>query len=173
MSAGTAISPAALPVGIQFHPVSQLPVEPSLSQRIRNHGFCTFLVKDNSLLPWIRRGDLVFIRRSEFGGVKAGDFILFEQGSRVELRRVVRRSIRPEHGNRIRLLVRGQKRRQKLEDVTGSQFLGYAIRIHRRRRHIDMHSFERATLSKAIVGISFLGDYCRQSLQALRAILFT
>ena|SRR5579863_3010471 len=174
MSAGIATSPAALPTRYQLRPIYQSPGEPSISQRIRSYGFSTILVNDNSLFPWIRRGDLVFIRRAEFEGVKAGDFILIERGSRVVLRRVLRRSVRPEQGNRVtRLLVRGEKRRLSLERVTGSQFLGRAVRIHRRRKHIDMHSFERATLSKALIGISILGNLWQQSLHAMKAILFT
>ncbi|HKS80743.1 MAG TPA: hypothetical protein VJR23_04500 [Candidatus Acidoferrales bacterium] len=174
MSAATATSPAAPPSEFQVPPIAQPPVEPTLSERIRSHGFCTLLANDNSLFPWIRRGDLVFIRRSEFNGIMAGEFILCEQGSRVVLRRVLRHKMAAESGNHVSgLLVKGHKGRTKFEHVTAGHYLGRAIRIHRRSKHIDMQSFERAALSKVLTGFSRLGISCRQSLHVLRAILFT
>jgi len=142
----------------RLHPRTEArqPLELTVPQRIRRHGFATFYVADNRMFPWVRRGDLVFIRRIDFGAVQAGDCILAERGSRAVLRRVLRR-VNAEDGviAGSALLIKSYAHGRKEEFVTPGQFLGRAVRIHRGRKHIDMESLERKILAKGLAGISY------------------
>lgn len=124
------------------------------------------------MFPWIRRGDSLFIRRIGFVAVNAGDCILFERGSRVVFRRVLRIARVGAEWNAESLLVVKSHAHGRREDfVTPRQFLGRAIRIHRRTKHIDMQSFERNLLGKLLAGISIVKYNVQRSIRALKAIL--
>lgn len=170
MNAASAVSrvPAEFPRNPEWHELH----EPTISERIRNHGFATISVMDNRMFPWIRRGDLVFIRRIDFDAAKAGDSILFERGSRVVLRRVLRRAKEAEYGGAGALVVKSYAHGRRQEFVASRRFLGRAIRIHRRRKHIDMESFERIALAKGLAGFSNLKRMFGRPLQSLKTLLF-
>ncbi len=48
-------------------------------------------VLGGSMTPWIRSGDLVFIKRYDFERVSAGDVILFERDGRFFVHRMIGR----------------------------------------------------------------------------------
>jgi hypothetical protein len=153
---------------------AQKTTEPSIPHRIRKHGFATFRVGDNRMFPWIRRGDLVFIRRVDFGAVRAGDCVLIERGSRVVFRRVLRLARVGAEGNAERALVVKSYAHARREDfVTPRQFLGRAVRIHRRTSHIDAESFERVVLAKVLASVSIVKYNVQRPIRSLKKMLST
>ena len=124
------------------------------------------------MFPWFRPGDLVFVRRCDFEGVSAGDVILFDKGGELFLHRVIRRIAKGMAGGAESFFVtKGDARNGEDAPVAANQFLGRAIRIHRRKRHIDLESLERRFLSRALALISGGLPVLYRPLRAMKALL--
>src|SRR3984957_9245503 len=62
-----------------------------ISRKIRSQGSVCLRVLGGSMTPWIRSGDLVFIKRFDFQRVSTGDVILFERDDRFFVHRIIGR----------------------------------------------------------------------------------
>ena len=62
-----------------------------ISRKIRSQGSVCLRVLGGSMTPWIRSGDLVFIKRFDFERVSTGDVILFERDDRFFVHRIIGR----------------------------------------------------------------------------------
>jgi len=68
-------------------PDAALPV----ADKMRSHGSACLRVSGASMVPWIRSGDFVFIRRCDFAKISAGDVIVFQRSGLVVVHRAIRR----------------------------------------------------------------------------------
>jgi signal peptidase I len=165
--------------------VSQVRFEPTLGTERRNRPAQTVLenilkngsacvsVREGNMFPWFRSGDLVFVRRCDFERVCAGDVILFEQKGELVLHRVIRRipNAAAERAGTL-LVTKGDARDEEDAPVSAKQFLARAIRIHRRKRHIDLESLERKIISKVLARISEVMPLVYRPLRAVKTLLF-
>src|ERR1700685_3132982 len=62
-----------------------------ISRKILSQGSVCLRVLGGSMTPWIRSGDLVFIKRFDFERVSTGDVILFERADRFFVLRIIGR----------------------------------------------------------------------------------
>jgi signal peptidase I len=173
VSVATAVSPVHLDhfesqrgLGRREHPAKLV------SEKIRSHGSACVSVRDGSMFPWFRSGDLIFVRRCDFEGVSAGDVVLFEQDGELLLHRVIRRtSNEVAGGTKSPLVTKGDARNREDAPVSAKQFLGRAIRVHRGKRHIDLESIERRFLGRALARISGGLPVLYRPLRAVKALL--
>jgi signal peptidase I len=158
----TSASPA---IGISPLRLAQQSAKPcssaaGIAEQIRTHGSVCIQVRGMSMFPWIRPGDLVFVRRSSCVAVKAGDVILFQRDGRYFLHRVLRRgkdsgvASGREAQAAPTLETKGDALDGPDQRVSEAQFLGRAVRIHRRRRHIDLHSLGQTLLGRFLSFVS-------------------
>src|ERR1700685_3446754 len=79
-----------------------------ISRKIRSQGSVCLRVLGGSMTPWIRSGDLVFIKRIDFGRVSPGDVILFERADRFFVHRIIgRRRFVSGRKEQARLVTKG------------------------------------------------------------------
>jgi signal peptidase I len=125
-----------------------------ISRDVRNRGSACLRALGGSMFPWIRTGDLLFVRKCEFDAVSPGDVILFEQSDRFIVHRVLRRvpsALAERLANEDSVLVtKGDALDGEDLPVSASHFLGRVIRIHRRRSHIDLQSLWRTLLGRLL-----------------------
>ena len=145
----------------------------NIPESVRKGGSVCISVHDGSMFPWFRSGDSVFVRRCDFKSVSPGDVVLFEQGSELLLHRVIRRvSKSAVAGAGPLLLTKGDAANSEDAPVASTQFLGRAIRIHRRKRHIDLESLERRIVSNMVARISLWMPLVYRPLRAVKTLLF-
>ncbi len=147
----------------------------TISENIMEHGSACVSILDGSMFPWFRSGDLVFIRRCDFERVCAGDVVLFEHDGELLLHRVIRRirNVGAAAADVATVLVtKGDARDGEDAPVSASEFLGRAIRIHRRRRHIDLESLERKFISRIIARIADAMPLVYRPLRAIKNLQF-
>jgi signal peptidase I len=128
-----------------------------ISRKMRSQGSVCLRVLGGSMTPWIRSGDLVFIKRYDMERLSAGDVILFERDGRFFVHRLLdrARSIRP--GEKVaRLITKGDALDGLDVPVSSDEFLGRATRIHRGHQHIDLESFNRIVLGRIVARFSKL-----------------
>ena len=173
MSATSAVS------HVHFEPSLEVPhgnrLARTLSENIMKHGSACVSILDGSMFPWFRSGDLVFIRRCDFERVRAGDVVLFEHDGELLLHRVIRRirnagAAAADAGTL--LVTKGDARDGEDAPVSVREFLGRAIRIHRRRGHIDLESLERKCVSRIIARIADAMPLVYRPLRAVKNLLF-
>jgi hypothetical protein len=106
------------------------------------------------MFPWIRRGDLAFVRRFNFHNLSAGNVILVERGGRLRLTTVVTPfANHSPAGHGTFVVTQGSLSEAGGHEVSQDQFVGKVIRIHRRRRHIDLESASRLILGRLLARI--------------------
>jgi hypothetical protein len=154
VSAASALSP--YPIEQQPRRGSSTPAaSESVADKVRIGGSATIRVAARSMYPWVRPGDQLFVRRYDFSQVVPGDIILYERASRLFVHRVVLRITQPNlKGDGDLLVVKGDSLDRYGAPVSGQEFLGRAIRIHRGRRHIDLESFSRTLLGRFLARAS-------------------
>jgi signal peptidase I len=126
-----------------------------ISRKIRSQGSLCLRVLGGSMTPWIRSGDLVFIKRYDFERVSPGQVLLFERDGRFFVHRMIgrARSIRP--GEKVAWLITKGDALDGLDaPVSPEEFLGRATRIHRGHRHIDLESFNHVSVGRIVARFS-------------------
>ena len=126
-----------------------------ISRKIRSQGSVCLRVLGGSMTPWIRSGDLVFIKRFDFERVSTGDVILFERADRFFVHRVIGRvpNVITRKGV-SQLVTKGDALDGVDAPVSAAEFLGRATRIHRGHRHIDLESFAHVLLGRVLAQFS-------------------
>jgi len=126
-----------------------------ISRKIRSQGSVCLRVSGGSMTPWIRSGDLVFVKRFDFERVSAGDVILFERADRFFVHRIIGRGpLMPGGKEQSRLITKGDALDGVDAPVSAEEFLGRATRIHRGHRHIDLQSFTHGLLGRVLAHFS-------------------
>jgi signal peptidase I len=172
MSATSAVSRAPMegkgPL-ILHGPDAALPV----AEKMRSQGSAYLRVSGSSMVPWIRPGDFVFIRRFDFAKISAGDVVVFQRSGLL----VVHRAIRHVHGAPSEkaaslLITKGDASSEEDIPVCAEEFLGRATRIHRGRHHIDLESFTRTLLGHFLARTSRLSRVVYFPLRFAKHVLF-
>jgi hypothetical protein len=123
----------------------------TISEKVRTCGSACFHVFDSNMFPWIRRGDLAFVRRFDFRNLSAGNVILVEREGLLRLATVTTRAAnRAAAGQSPFVVTQGSSSETIGREVSEDQFVGKVIRIHRRRRHIDLESASRLILGRLL-----------------------
>ena len=79
-----------------------------ISRKMRLQGSVCLRVLGGSMTPWIRSGDLVFIKRYDFERVSAGDVVLFEREGRFFVHRMMGREQTVRAAQKVvRLITKG------------------------------------------------------------------
>jgi len=144
-----------------------------ISRKVRSQGSVCLRVLGGSMTPWIRSGDLVFIKRYDFERVSAGDVILFERDGRFFVHRMIARAQSIRSGEKIaRLITKGDALDGLDAPVSPEEFLGRATRIHRGHRHIDMESFNRIVLGRVVARFSRMSPLVYRPLRFAKHLFF-
>jgi signal peptidase I len=159
------------------NPLVNFTSEPAyISRNVRSRGSVCLRALGGSMFPWIRPGDLLFVRKCEFETISRGDVILFEQGGRFFVHRVIRRVLLADvesRSNKNRALVtKGDALDGEDLPVSADQFLGRVIRIHRRRRHIDLQSLSRTLLGRVLARVSSQSALFYRPMRKAKRLLF-
>jgi signal peptidase I len=159
-------------------PIVNFTREPAyISRNVRSRGSVCLRALGGSMFPWIRPGDLLFVRKCEFEAVSRGDVILFEQGGRFFVHRVIRRvalaGAESRSSKNDALVTKGDALDGEDLAVSADQFLGRVIRIHRRRRHIDLQSLWRTLLGRALARLSLKSALLYRPMRKAKRLLFT
>jgi signal peptidase I len=125
------------------------------------------------MLPWIRSGDLVFVRSFTYEQASRGDVVLFERGERLFVHRVIRSAMAGLGGKeRAALITKGDALDSADEPVTRAEFLGRVIRVHRGNRHIDVESMGRVMIGRLIARFSRTSFALYRPARAVKHLLF-
>ena len=126
-----------------------------ISTKIRSLGSVYLRVLGGSMIPWIRSGDLVFIERSDFAKVAAGDMILFERDGRFFVHRIVGHAKSLPAGKSAPLLItKGDALDEEDAPVSAVEFLGRVTRIYRGSHHINLESLTQLFLGRLLARFS-------------------
>ena len=157
MSPSTAFAPAPVPeftpAGSECFVAPEEGVPNSIAERLRANGSVCFRVLGASMFPWIRSGDLVFVRSFAFEQASRGDVVLFERDARLFVHRVLREGPNGT-GAAEKLITKGDALDTDDMPVSRSEFLGRVIRIHRGDRHLDMESMGHKLLGRFLASVS-------------------
>lgn len=121
-----------------------------IAAKVRADGSVCFRVLGASMFPWIRSGDLVFVRTFAYEQASRGDVVLFERAGRLFVHRVIRAAAEAAGRERGALITKGDALDAVDEPVTRAEFLGRVIRVHRGNRHLDMESIGRVMMGRLI-----------------------
>jgi signal peptidase I len=124
-----------------------------ISRKIHSQGSVCLRVLGGSMTPWIRSGDLLFIKRFDFERVSTGDVILFEREDRFFVHRIIGRAHTARKGV-AQFVTKGDALDGVDAPVSAAEFLGRATRIHRGHRHIDLESFTQVFLGRVLAHFS-------------------
>ncbi|MGB9244903.1 MAG: signal peptidase I [Candidatus Acidiferrales bacterium] len=125
-----------------------------IAAKLRADGSVCFRVLGASMFPWIRSGDLVFVRSFAYEQASRGDVVLFERAGRLFVHRVIRAAAGAGGKERGALITKGDALDAEDEPVTRAEFLGRVIRVHRGNRHIDMGAIGRVMMGRLIARFS-------------------
>ena len=126
-----------------------------ISKKICSQGSVYVRALGGSMMPWIRSGDLVFIKRSDFANASAGDMILFERKGRFFVHRMIGHAKSLPAGKSAPLLItKGDALDEEDAPVSPVEFLGRATRIHRGSHHIDLESLTQVFLGRLLARFS-------------------
>ena len=156
MSATSAVSRARIEDKERFvspPPDSALPV----AEKMRSQGSAGLRVSCGSMIPWVRPGDFIFIRRFDFAKISPGDVIIFQRNGLVVVHRAIRRTKAvPSEKTASLLITKGDASNETDAPVSAEEYLGRATRIHRGRHHIDLESLTQKLLGRFLARISGL-----------------
>jgi signal peptidase I len=155
MSPSAAYAPAPY-AGEQFVPPSAS-ISNSIAHKLRANGSVCFRVLGASMFPWIRTGDLVFVRTCSPEQAGRGDVVLFERDARLFVHRVIRRDTNGFGDGAARdstLITKGDALDAEDAPITRAEFLGRVIRVYRGSRHLDMESMGRILLGRLLARMS-------------------
>jgi len=126
-----------------------------IAEKLRADGSVCFRVLGASMFPWIRSGDLVFVRSFCYEQASRGDVVLYERAGRLFVHRVIQNAADGAGAKRPGMLItKGDALDKADEPVTKTEFLGCVIRVHRGDRHIDMESMGSVVMGRLIARYS-------------------
>jgi len=171
MATSTAVSPARIQTELP-HAAPASPRDSPISLKIRTNGSVCFRVLGQSMFPWIRSGDYVFVRRCAIETISAGEVILYGRDRRLFVHRVLRRMRDARIGNSNTVLItKGDALDGRDVPVLESEFLGRVTRIHRGKQHLDLESLGRVALGRFLALVSPASVLLYGPLRAVKHLL--
>lgn len=120
-----------------------------------SRGWAFLKVSGKSMFPWIRQGDIVFLRHVAMRDVSRGDVIVFERNGTLCVHRVL--SLNPAeaaHINGKALITKGDAAADADAPVFADEFRGKVEYIYRRNREIQIARGWRRLFGKLLAIIS-------------------
>lgn len=132
----------------------------AVSEHIRFQGRAFLRVSGKSMVPWIRPGDIVFMRRAAPDTIKKGDLVLFRRGTRLCLHRAIQVIPSQNGSEESRLIVtKGDAVESADNAVCASDILGTARFLYRREKEIDLNSAWRKGFARLLAVASTLSRH--------------
>jgi signal peptidase I len=129
-----------------------------LLQLLRAHGVTRFRALGSSTNPWIRKGDILTIRRVDPAAIRRGHVVFYRSGGSLFAHRVVGKV---QGQNELLLVTRRDAVPSPDAPVAASQVLGRVIWIERFGRGIDLESPAREALGWLLACFSALSRWTR------------
>jgi signal peptidase I len=118
---------------------------------LRRRGVVWLKVSGNSMLPWIRPGDVLFVQCAEKGCASPGQVVLFARGKRLIAHRVIgRRRV----AGQILLETKGDATWDADAPISETELLGRVTQIARDGRLIRLETLHQAALGGLLACIS-------------------
>ncbi len=126
------------------------------------------------MLPWIRPGDILFIREAAFEEVSRGEVVLYCRDGRLFVHRILTRIAgQGIVAGRKFVLTKGDALSQADAPLSSDELLGLVLEIHRGRRHWDCASSGYTALARFLARFSFLGRISYLFARATQMIFFS
>jgi len=107
----------------------------AIAEALQSHSRVVLRVYGASMLPWVRRGDVVVIHNASPDTVRCGDVVLFRRGDRLYVHRIVeKRGLR----RRARFLAKGDANPHADGIIGQEEILGRVVNLYRGNRLIDL-----------------------------------
>lgn len=132
---------------------------------LSSFGEARLAVKGTSMLPAVRPGDILNVRREFTENIVPGDIVLFARGDRLSAHRVVR-TIENHQGSI--LVTRGDRLLRADPPVFNDELLGRVSAIKRGNRRIGVHLTRWCRIAAWILCRSEFGTQLLLRLDALR-----
>jgi signal peptidase I len=118
---------------------------------LRRRGVTWVKVSGKSMAPWIRPGDVLFVRRAGMGRASPGQVVLFARGGRLIVHRVIGRL---RVAGRVFLETKGDATWDADAPISETELLGRATQIFRAGRSIALETPHQAALGRLLACIS-------------------
>lgn len=126
-----------------------------LAQAIQRRGWAFLKVSGKSMFPWIREGDIVFLRHAKIKDIAPGDVIVFEKSGTLCVHRVL--SVdgdAAQEGADFALITKGDATADSDEPVAAEEFRGKVEFVYRRNREIGIARGWRKYLGRFLAFVS-------------------
>lgn len=128
---------------------------PDLAATLQKRGWAFLRVSGKSMTPWIREGDIVFLRRTRIFEVVRGDVVVFEKGNALCVHRVLTvRGHASEGEQQISLVTKGDATADSDAPVFCDTFLGKVEFVYRRNKEIRIANGWRKPFGKVLSFLS-------------------
>lgn len=127
-----------------------------IAQLLEQRGRIRLRVRGTSMLPWVRPGDVVLIRRAGISDVRCGDVVLFKRHDRLVVHRLVekRGSL-----NAAEFSAKGDAHPTGDGIVEQQEMLGRVVRLYRGHKAIDMDAPPQLALGLLVSQLSRKSAY--------------
>jgi signal peptidase I len=143
--------------------------KPELAGTLQDKGWAFLKVSGRSMFPWIRAGDVVFVRHINMSAITRGDVIVFEKNSLLCVHRVISVDRCAGEANLgVRLITKGDATADADEPVCGTAFRGKVEFIYRRNREINIAKGWRSYLGRFLAAVSPAMGWWRRASSAPR-----
>jgi signal peptidase I len=122
-----------------------------VSAHLARRGHVCLRVHGTSMLPWVRPRDIVLVRRASADAARCGDLVLFARNGQLFVHRVIAKK---QFAGSLQVLAKGDAHPHPDAAVAPDEFLGRVVRIHRRRRRVDLDAPSQLLLGILIARIS-------------------
>lgn len=126
-----------------------------VARAMGNRGWAFLRVSGKSMLPWIREGDIVFLRRTRILEIVRGDVVVFERNGTTCVHRVLAIRGGVAQGERnVSLITKGDATADADAPVSSDEFRGKVEFVYRRNREIRIASGWRRHFGKVLAFLS-------------------
>lgn len=122
-----------------------------VSAAIQKRGWAFLRVSGKSMLPWIREGDIVFLRRVRMLEAVRGDVVVFEKNGILCVHRVL--AVRGKagcDGRNVSFITKGDATEDADSPVSAGEFRGKVEFVYRRNKEIPISNGWRKTFGKVL-----------------------
>lgn len=122
---------------------------------LRKRGWAFLKVSGKSMFPWIREGDIVFLRYTGMREICRGDVVVFEKNGTLCVHRVLAiRGKGSQVENGISLITKGDATVDADSPVSRGEFLGKVEFVYRRNKEVRIASGWRKTFGRFLAFLS-------------------
>jgi len=127
-----------------------------IAEALAHRGHVSLRVHGTSMLPWVRPGNIAFIRKTSIENVRCGDIVLFRRDAHLCVHRIVeKRGLL----DAAQLFSKGDAHPTSDGPVGQGQLLGRVVRIYRDGEGIDLDAPGQLALGLLISKLSLHSRY--------------